>query len=75
MPRTVTRTRNALVGNPYSAYSKEPVPVRIGRSKASAAGADGVQFTAPGWRAMVFKSMDAAARKIETHPGFAGWVA
>lgn len=69
------KSRTAMVGNPWSAYGKEPEVVRITRSKARAAGADGVQFYAPGWRPMVFRSMEDAERKIEAHPGFAGWVA
>lgn len=67
------KPRTAMVSNPWSAYGNKAEPVRVTRSKARAAGADGVQFYAPGWRPMVFRSMDAAARKIESHPGFQGW--
>jgi hypothetical protein len=67
MPRT------AYVSNPYSAYGNQAEPVRITKSKARAAGDNGVQFYAPGWRPMVFRSMEAAVAKIERHPGFAGW--
>lgn len=66
-------TRTAIVSNPYSAYGNTPERVRISRSKARAAGPEGVQFYAPGWRPMVFRSMEAAERKIERHPGFQGW--
>jgi hypothetical protein len=70
---TAARQRTARVGNPWSAYGNEPRAVRITRSKARCAGTDGVQFTAPGWRPMVFRSMEAAIAKIERHPGFCGW--
>lgn len=67
-------TRTANVANFWSAYDSEtPQAIRISRSKARCAGVDGVQFTAPGWRPMVFRSMEAAAAKIERHPGFCGW--
>jgi hypothetical protein len=69
------KKRTAWVSNPYSAYGQQPEQVTISRSKARAAGPDGVQFYAPGWRPMVFKSMDAAVRKIEAHPGFVRWEA
>lgn len=72
---TATKSRTAIVGNPWSSYGFDARQVRISRSKARAAGADGVQFHAPGWRPMVFRSMEAAARKIEAHPGFVGWEA
>ncbi len=65
----------AIISNVWSAYSSEPERVRISRSKASAAGPDGVQFCAPGWRPMVFRSMEAAKAKIERHPGFVRWEA
>lgn len=71
--QTATKTRTAIVGSLRSSYGEQPGPVRISRSKARAAGADGVQFTAPGWRPMVFRSMEAAVRKLESHPGFVGW--
>lgn len=71
--RGATKTRTAIVGNPWSSYGDKPLPVRISRSKARAAGDDGVQFSAPGWRPMVFRSMEAAARKLEAHPGFVAW--
>lgn len=70
------KTATALVTNPFSSYASdrtEPQQVRISRSKARAAGADGVQFYAPGWRPMCFRSMEAARAKIERHPGFQGW--
>jgi len=73
--RDAMKTKIAKVGNPWSAYGQEPTDVRITRSKARAAGPDGVQFYAPGWRPMVFRSMDAAVRKMERHPGFVEWVA
>lgn len=63
----------AQVRNVFSAYGNEPERVRITRSKARAAGAEGVQFYAPGWRPMVFKSMEVAERKLQSHPGFVGW--
>lgn len=69
----MVRARTAVVTNPYSAYGNHPERVQISRSKARAAGADGVQFYAPGWRPMVFRSMDAAVRKLEAHPGFVAW--
>lgn len=68
------KTRIAKVGNPYSAYGFQPEEVRITRSKARAAGPEGVTFYAPGWRPMVFRSMEAAERKMERHPGFVEWV-
>jgi hypothetical protein len=68
------KTRVAMVANPWSAYSREPQRVPVTRSRARAAGPDGVQFTAPGWRPMCFRSMEAAERKMQAHPGFAGWV-
>lgn len=64
----------AQVHNPWSAYGKQPETVRVTRSKARAAGPNGYQFYAPGWRPMVFRSMEAAVRKMESHPGFEGWV-
>lgn len=68
------QTRTAIVTNPFDGYTPDkPHAVRISRSKARAAGADGVQFYAPGWRPMVFRSMEAAVAKIERHPGFSGW--
>ena len=67
------KTRTAIVSNPWSAYGNQPEEVRITRSKARAAGADGVQFSAPGWRPMVFRSMEAAQRKLQSHPGFISW--
>lgn len=67
MPRT------AYVSNPYSAYGNKAEPVRVAKSKARCAGDNGVQFTAPGWRPMVFRSMEAAVAKMERHPGFEGW--
>lgn len=76
MSKTASPThRTAIVGNPYSAYGNTAERVTISKSKARAAGADGVQFYAPGWRPMVFRSMDAAVRKIEAHPGFVAWEA
>lgn len=66
-------TRTASVTNPYSAYGQTPERVHISRSKARAAGPTGVQFYAPGWRPMVFRSMEAAERKLASHPGFQGW--
>lgn len=69
------KTRIAKVTNPWTAYGRDEAhEVRITRSKARAAGAEGVQFYAPGWRPMVFRSMEAAERKIERHPGFVAWV-
>lgn len=67
------KTRTAVVKDVFSGYGQPEVRVRISRSKARAAGPDGVQFYAPGWRAMCFKSMGAAERKIERHPGFVKW--
>lgn len=64
---------SAQVRNVFSAYGQEPERGAIRRSKARAAGANGVQFYAPGWRPMVFKSMEAAQRKLQSHPGFVGW--
>lgn len=69
------KTRTAIVFNPWTSYGRMDERVRISRSKARAAGADGVQFYAPGWRPMVFRSMEAAIRKIEAHPGFVAWEA
>lgn len=69
------KTKIASVKNPWSAYSDGAEPVRITRSRARAAGPDGVTLYAPGWRPMVFRSMEAAVRKIESHPGFIEWVA
>jgi hypothetical protein len=69
------KTRTAIVSNPWTSYCNEPQEVRVTRSTARAAGADGVQFYAPGWRPMVFRSMEAAVRKIESHPGFCEWKA
>lgn len=66
-------TKTAIVKNVFSAYGNEPERVVISRSKARAAGPDGVQFYAPGWRPMVFRSMEAAQRKLERHPGFVAW--
>lgn len=66
-------TRTAIMTNPWSAYGQEPERIRITRSKARAAGPEGVTFYAPGWRPMVFRSMEAAVRKIESHPGFQAW--
>lgn len=66
-------TRTAYVSNPWSAYGNQAEPVRITKSKARAAGPNGVQFYAPGWRPMCFRSMEAAIAKIERHPGFSGW--
>lgn len=31
------------------------------------------QFYAPGWRAMAFRTVEAARAKIERHPGFVRW--
>lgn len=75
MSRQPAKTRTALVGNPWSIYGREPVQVRVSPSKARAAGEDGVQFSAPGWRPMAFRSMEAAIRKLEAHPGFVMWTA
>lgn len=66
-------TATAQVRNVFSSYGNEPERVRITRSKARAAGPEGVQFYAPGWRPMVFKSMQAARRKLQSHPGFVAW--
>jgi hypothetical protein len=49
--------------------------VSITRSRARCAGPNGVQFYAPGWRPMVFRSMEAARAKMERHPGFIRWAA
>lgn len=68
------KTRTALVSNPWTAYNGAAQPVKITRSKSRAAGAEGVTFYAPGWRPMVFRSMEAAERKLQAHPGFEGWV-
>lgn len=67
-------SRTANVANPWSRYGKEAQRVRITRSKAHAAGDNGFQFYAPGWRPMVFRSLEAAVARIERHPGFEGWV-
>lgn len=72
---TARKTRTAIVFNPWTAYGRMNEQVRISRSKARCAGADGVQFYAPGWRPMVFRTMEAAIRKIESHPGFVAWEA
>jgi len=66
-------SRTAIMTNPWSGYGRQEERVRISRSKARAAGADGVQFYAPGWRPMVFRSMEAAQRKLQSHPGFIAW--
>lgn len=71
-----TQKRVALVTNPWSAYPiyrETPEHVRIKPSKARCAGQMGVTFYAPGWRWMVFSSLEAAQRKLESHPGFVGW--
>ncbi len=68
-------TKTAQVRNVFSAYGQQAEPVRITRSKARAAGDNGVQFYAPGWRPMVFRTMEAAQRKLQSHPGFVAWVA
>jgi hypothetical protein len=65
----------AQVRNIFSAYGDGPERVVIRRSRARAAGEAGVQFYAPGWRPMVFKSMEAAQRKLQSHPGFVAWEA
>jgi hypothetical protein len=69
------KTRTAIVADVFSSYGRREERVRITRSKARAAGPDGVQFYAPGWRPMCFRSMEAAVRKIEAHPGFVVWEA
>lgn len=68
------KTRTAMVSPVFSSYGNTPVAVPIRRSKARAAGPNGVQFYAPGWRPMVFRTMEAAERKMESHPGFVEWV-
>ncbi len=65
--------RTAIMTNPWSPYGESEEHVRISRSKAGCAGEAGVRFKAPGWRPMVFRSADAAVRKIESHPGFVRW--
>lgn len=69
------KTRTAIVADVFSAYGPTPSRITISRSKARCAGPDGVQFYAPGWRPMVFRSMEAAERKMQAHPGFQGWAA
>lgn len=69
----MSKTRTAMVS--YFTPGSRAEEVRITKSKARAAGPDGVTFYAPGWRPMVFRSMEAAVRKIESHPGFQGWAA
>ena len=69
----MTKTRTAIVADVFSAYGRREERVRITRSKARAAGPDGVQFYAPGWRPMCFRSMEAAVREIAAHPGFVAW--
>ena len=69
------KPKTAIMTNPWSGYGRQEERVRIARSKARAAGAEGVQFHAPGWRPMCFRSMEAAVRKIEAHPGFIAWEA
>lgn len=73
MPVQSKKHRTAIVADTFSAYGPTPSRITISKSKARAAGPDGVQFYAPGWRPMVFRSMDAAVLKIQSHPGFQGW--
>jgi hypothetical protein len=69
------RTRTAKVTNPWTAYGKDVQhEVRISPSKARAVTPMGVTFHAPGWRPMVFRTMEQAERKLESHPGFVEWV-
>lgn len=68
-------TATAYVTNPWSAYGQTAERITVSRSKARAAGPTGVQFYAPGWRPMVFRSMEAAKAKMERHPGFVRWEA
>jgi hypothetical protein len=60
---------------PFPTLGTEPHRVTITRSRARAAGDNGVTFYAPGWRPMVFRSLEAAERKLASHPGFVGWEA
>lgn len=71
---TAPKTRTAIVGT-LTGDTSAPERVTIARSKAAAAGPNGVRFYAPGWRPMVCSSMDAAVRKLERHPGFMAWEA
>lgn len=70
---TTPRPIAIIDGRIYGHREIERVEIR--RSKARCAGADGVTFYAPGWRALVFRSVEAAKAKMERHPGFQSWVA
>lgn len=73
---TTTKPRPpvAMVRDVFSPYGPDaPQAVAITRSRARAAGPDGVTFYAPGWRVMVFRSREAAERKLSSHPGFTAW--
>jgi len=66
--------RKAIVDQNWcNAYGYSETEVAITRSRARAAGENGVTFYAPGWRVMVFKSREAAEAKWERHPGFVRW--
>lgn len=54
-------------------YRAEAERVAITKSRAACAGAEGVTFYAPGWRPMVFRTVEAAKAKMERHPGFQAW--
>lgn len=56
-------------------HLSQPERVPVNKSRARAAGADGVSFYAPTWRPMVFRSLEGALAKLERHPGFMGWQA
>lgn len=58
-------------GAPFSSYGKEE-RVPIIRSRA-ARGRAVCGFYAPGWRSMVFTTVEAARAKMERHPGFVAW--
>lgn len=60
-------------GAAFSCYGKEE-HVPITRSRA-AHGRAVCGFYAPGWRSMVFTTVEAARAKMERHPGFVGWAA
>ena len=55
-------------GSPFGHGGPERIVVR----RSSAQGAQ-AQFHAPGWRAMAFRSVEAAKAKAERHPGFQRW--
>ncbi|WP_091738875.1 hypothetical protein [Phenylobacterium immobile] len=68
-------SRTAVMTNPYSVFGSTPQSYVVRRAKSRATGAVEVRFHVPGWRAMAAASMEAAVRKVESHPGFVRWEA